>query len=37
MNHAIRAAVPITPVSNEGDVEDAAARLVAVVEAAEGR
>ncbi|PSP42806.1 adenylate kinase [Halobacteriales archaeon QH_6_64_20] len=37
MNHAIRAAVPITPVSNEGDVDAAAARLVECVEAAEGR
>lgn len=37
MNHAIRAAAPITPISNEGDVEDAAARLVAVVEAADDR
>lgn len=37
MNHAIRAAAPITPISNEGDVEDAAARLVAVVEATDER
>ena len=37
MNHAIRAAVPITPISNEEEIEDAAAGLVACVEAAEGR
>ncbi|PSP72732.1 adenylate kinase [Halobacteriales archaeon QS_3_64_16] len=37
MNHAIRAAVPITPISNEGEIEEAAARLVSVIEAAEGR
>jgi adenylate kinase len=34
MNHSIRAAVPITPVSNEGEIEEAAERLVAIVEAA---
>lgn len=37
MNHAIRAAAPIAPISNDGELEDAAARLVACVEAADGR
>ena len=35
MNHAIRIAAPIMPISNERTVEDAATRLVAVVEAAD--
>jgi len=37
MNHAIRAAVPIAPISNEGELKDAAARLVECVEAADDR